>query len=94
MVASPKLSRYFYEYEARNRRRDPLPDHQATPTLARAPARRRGFAAGTTRTRLTHEEREILIGLLKATRNAAEARRQFIEAGHTSVSKVAVSYNL
>jgi hypothetical protein len=85
MVASPKLSRYFYEYDTLNRRldaRDLPPELPPEPP----PARRRGVPEGTAANRITDEQERILTDLLSDTHNAAAARRIFIEAGHGTVS--------
>jgi hypothetical protein len=50
----------------------------------------RGFPSGTPRKRLTDEQRQTLIGLLETTGSTTEALKQFIEAGHGTVSKVTV----
>lgn len=87
MVASPNSSRRFYEYMARDCR---LPEAGAL-TDARefvptAPPKPRGFAAGTRpSTHLDAAQHQALLDLLKAHRSA-EARRQYIKAGHGTIS--------
>jgi hypothetical protein len=90
MVASPKLSKYFYQYEARNGRLHATPDNSARSSLPRAPARRRGMPAGTSRKRLSDAQRQTIIDLLETTPNAAAVAAQFAEASHVTVSKVTV----
>jgi hypothetical protein len=93
MVASPQLSRWFYEHQARNRRLPSADDNlpSGAPRQAiESSGRRRGFAPGSGRAHhLTADQRQSLIALLEETHNVREAHRQFIEAGHT-LSKVAV----
>jgi hypothetical protein len=86
MVASPKLSKYFYEYVALNRRLDAPRDQPTAAPIATAPARRRGVPEGTARNSITDQQQRILTDLLSKTHNAAAARRTFIEAGHGTVS--------
>jgi hypothetical protein len=86
MVASPKLSKYFYEYEQRNRRL-PASDLSTAPTPPRRTARARGFSAGTgSRNRLSGGQEQTIISLLQTMHNAAAVRREFIKAGHGTVS--------
>jgi hypothetical protein len=58
--------------------------------LPPGPARRRGFQSGTSRKRLSHEQRQTIIELLKTTPNAAAVARKFAEATHVTVSQVTV----
>jgi hypothetical protein len=90
MVASPKLSKYFYEHEARNGRLHATPDNSARSSLRPAPGRRRGMPAGTSRKRLSDEQRQTIIDLLETTPNAAAVAREFAEATRVTVSAVAV----
>jgi hypothetical protein len=93
MVASPKLSKWFYDYVERNCRL-PSTDDNSSPRAARrnsGPGRPRGFAPGSGRANhLTAGQRQILIDLLNTTRNVSQAHRLFVEAQHGTVSKVAV----
>src|ERR1700730_13849094 len=86
MVASPKLSKYFYEHEARNGRLHATPDNSARSSLRPAPARRRGIPAGAGRKRLSDEQRQTIIDLLETTPNAAAVAREFAEATRVTVS--------
>ena len=90
MVASPKLSKYFYEHEAGNGRDHATPDSSARSRLPPGPARRRGMPAGTSRKRLSDEQRQTIIELLRTTPNAAAVARKFAEATHVTVSQVTV----
>jgi hypothetical protein len=90
MVASPKLSKYFYEYEARTGRVHARPDNSARWALPSGPARRRGFPAGASRKRLSDEQRQTIIELLKTTPNAAAVARKFTEATRVTVSPATV----
>ena len=90
MVASPKLSKYFYEREARNGGVHATPDNSARSPLPPSPARRRGFPSGTSRKRLSEEQRQTIIDLLGTTPNAAAVARKFAEATHVTVSQVTV----
>jgi hypothetical protein len=85
MVASPKLSRYFYEHAALNRRLDAR-DLTPAPPPETPPLRRPGVPKGTPPNRITDEQERILTDLLTNTHNAAAARRTFIAAGHGTVS--------
>jgi hypothetical protein len=80
MVASPNLSKYFYEYEARTGRVHATPDNSARSPLPSGPVRRRGMPADTSRKRLSDEQPQTIIELLKTTPNAAAAARKFAEA--------------
>src|SRR5260370_41676643 len=90
MVASPKLSPWFYMYATENRclpSRDDLPS--AAPHRPAASGRPRGFAAGSQpRKRFTPEQRQTLIDLLKETGRATETQRRFTEDGHGAVRRV------
>jgi hypothetical protein len=90
MVASPKLSKYFYEYEARTGRVHARHDNPARSPSSPGPVRRRGMPAGTSRKRLSDEQRQAIIELLKATPNVAAVARKFAEATHVTVSQVTV----
>jgi hypothetical protein len=90
MVASPKLSKYFYEYEARNGSVHATRDNSGKSHLSPSSARRRGFPAGASRKRLSDEQRQIIIELLKTTPNAAAVAREFAEATHVTVSQVTI----
>jgi len=90
MVASPKLSKYFYEHEAGNGRLHATSDNSARPPLPPGPARRRGFPSGTSRKRLPEEQRQTIIDLLRTTPNAAAVARKFAEATRVTVSQVTV----
>jgi hypothetical protein len=93
MVASPKLSQWFYEYERRNRR---LPDAELPAARRRSPApkpaRPRGFAPGSQpRKRLTVQQRQKLIDLLKEhPRSPSTVAKEFAEATGVTVSTVTV----
>jgi hypothetical protein len=84
MVASPKLSQWFYLYEACNR---PLParDDQL-PTGRRVspapPPRSRGFAADTRpRKRFTEPQRQTILDLIREhPRSPSTVKEQFAEA--------------
>ena len=89
MVASPKLSKYFYAHEARGAVHA-TPDNSARPPLPSGPARRRGFPSGASRKRLSDEQRQAIIELLRTTPNAAAVARKFAEATRVTVSQVTV----
>jgi hypothetical protein len=90
MVASPKLSKYFYEYEARNGRVHATPNNSGKSPLPPGPARRRGFQSGTSRKRFSHEQRQTIIELLKTTPNAAASPGNSPRRPHVTVSQVTV----
>ena len=90
MVASPKLSKYFYEYEARSGGVRATPDNSARSSLPFGPARRRGFPSGASRKRLSDEQRQTIIELLRTTPNAAAVARKFAEATRVTVSPATV----
>jgi hypothetical protein len=97
MVASPKLSRWFYQYEALNRPLDaPRPPPPTTapptpPTPARPRQQQRGFPTGRPRKRLTEQQRSTIIDLLKTNPHSpSTVAKKFTEAAGVSVSTVTV----
>jgi hypothetical protein len=90
MVASPQLSRWFYEHEARNRR---LPSTTICRQTHRngqllSPDRADLRPAASPPKRLTAEQRQALIDLLATTGSITKTQRQFTDAGRGTVSKV------
>src|SRR5689334_20494363 len=79
MVASPKLSQWFYLYEQRNRPLR-LEDLRHRPT-APAPPRRRGFAPGNPQKRFTEPQRQTIIDLIKShPRSPSTVAEEFAKA--------------
>ncbi|HEY1261752.1 MAG TPA: hypothetical protein VGF34_21085 [Stellaceae bacterium] len=86
MVASPKLSPWFYEYSARNRRlharEDQLPTvRRRQPERPPTTVKRRGAAPGTAPPRLTERQRQTIIGLIRQhPRRPSIVKEQFAQA--------------
>jgi hypothetical protein len=70
MVASPRLSEYFYTRHT----------NRTTAAADAATSRPRGFPAGTPRNRLSPQQRRTIIDMLKITPNAAAMAREFVAA--------------
>jgi hypothetical protein len=92
MVASPKLSRWFYEYEARN---DPLRPHsRSQPIAPPALARRRASAAAARGARgksLTDQQRQTLIDLIRShPHSPSTVAEKFQQATGRTVTKVTI----
>jgi hypothetical protein len=89
MVASPKLSRWFYEYEARN---GPLRSHsRSQPPTQPAPAKRRGVTAGARGKTLTDQQRQTLIDLIRShPRSPSTVAEKFQQATGRTVTKVTI----
>ena len=96
MVSSPKLSKYFYEYQRLDGRLNPQPPKTSAAAKPASQSnasnhhpsdmpRRTGTPPGIRPNRLTEAQRKTLLGLLE-TNEPAEARRLFIDAGHGTVS--------
>jgi hypothetical protein len=91
MVASPKFSRWFYEYTERNRRLYDIPE--PTPPDASLPARKSKLRpdTGWTRHVFTHRERQFIIDLLKAhPGKISTVADEFTEATGLTVSNKAI----
>jgi hypothetical protein len=87
MVASPKLSRWFYEYEARN---DPLPPHSRSQPIA-PPARRPASAAAARGKPLTDQQRQTLIDLIRShPHSPSTVAEKFQQATGRSVTTVTI----
>jgi hypothetical protein len=87
MAVSPKLSRWFYEYEARD---GPLQSHPRSQPPA--PAKRRGVTKGTPRgNALTDQQRQILLDLIRShPRSPSTVAEKFQQATGRTVSKVTI----
>jgi hypothetical protein len=90
MTASPKLSRWFYEYIERNRRLNDQPAPPPPDATSPAPQEPRGHTSGWTRHLFTTEERQLILDLLKEhPGKTATVKNMFIQAtGLTVSSKV------
>jgi hypothetical protein len=89
MAASPKLSRWFYQYGALNRPLEaPRPTQTAAPHTPPTPARSRrqprGFPTGRPRKRLTDQQRQAIIDLLKTNpRSPSTVAKEFAAEAHS-----------